>query len=133
MIKNFQAVCIASEGEYARIQSAADIGRWKPLPKVAVREGFDFSWLIAQPSGERYAVFYDSLRQHCCMSAFPINQPGLLGLIQENFRFGRPPVTQARGPRVLYTFGVSSDMVVSADFEEVEPRRVFANLCSRPR
>lgn len=51
----------------------------------------------------------------------------------DNFRFGRPPVTEARGTRLLFSFGVNSDMLVSADFEEVEPSRVFANLCAKPR
>jgi hypothetical protein len=131
-VEFFDAACVADGTEYAAMQSRAELGGWEPVPPLAVREGFDFAWVAALPTGERFAVLYDSLKQSCCLSTYRVRKGWVLGALKDKLPL-RAPASGQLGAKEVYNYDLGEWMRISADFETLEANAVVASLCNTPR
>ncbi len=132
LVALFADSCLTTKGSYAALQAKADAQGWRAMLPAAARDGFDFSWLIVPGKGVRLGLFLDSLRQKCCVSAFPADPSLIRQAIDARLGLGAP-TSQVSRLKEVYVYPPQNGLTVSADFERTEPTAVFANVCSRPK
>ncbi len=132
LVAVFADSCLTTKGSYAALQAKADAQGWRAMLPAAARDGFDFSWLIVPGKGVRLGLFLDSLRQKCCVSAFPADPSLIRQAIDARLSLGTP-TSQVSKLKEVYVYPTKDGLTVSADFERTEPNAVFANVCSRPK
>jgi len=132
LVALFADSCLTTKGSYAALQAKADAQGWRAMLPAAARDGFDFSWLIVPGKGVRLGLFLDSLRQKCCVSAFPADPALIRQAIDARLTLGTP-TSQVSKLKEVYVYPTKNGLTVSADFERTEPSAVFANVCSRPK
>lgn len=132
LVALFADSCLTTKGSYAALQAKADAQGWRAMLPAAARDGFDFSWLIVPGKGVRLGLFLDSLRQKCCVSAFPADPSLIRQAIDTRLGLGAP-TSQVSRLKEVYVYPPKNGLTVSADFERTEPTAVFANVCSRPK
>jgi len=132
LVALFADSCLTTKGSYAALQAKADAQGWRAMLPAAARDGFDFSWLIVPGKGVRLGLFLDSLRQKCCVSAFPADPSLIRQAIDARLSLGTA-TSQVSKLKEVYVYPPKDGLTVSADFERTEPNAVFANVCSRPK